>query len=297
MDAWDPSESLPEALLQEASQEGADAPLDAPVDAESDAAADAPAAADVRAADPVKHAVARLDAVTAQAATAQAPGSKTFSALNEPDTETAPPHAGEDEHAPPPGTPGGNRGVPGAGELLEPPDGVSVRRVHDWAFDGYAGERAWMTRSEQQRFDEQQRYGTTYGEITFEGSQLMLEALDLQPGSVIYDLGSGNGRFVAQALLGFPVSRAVGVELLETRFNRSCSALHRLDGLLRRDFAAAQGKEKKDKATDKALDVPPVNKGKLSRQRIHGGFLLLMSHVVCVDVLLHLRLAHWICPA
>ncbi len=48
---------------------------------------------------------------------------------------------------------------------------------------------------------------------------------------------AGNGKFLVQALLTQPIARAVGIELLSARFNKSCTALSRIAAEPRR-FAA-----------------------------------------------------------
>ena len=49
----------------------------------------------------------------------------------------------------------------------------------------------------------------------------------MQAGDVVYDLGSGAGRFVAQACLAIPGLRGVGVELAESRHAVAAAAEQR----------------------------------------------------------------------
>lgn len=68
----------------------------------------------------------------------------------------------------------------------------------------------------------------TYGEITYEGVDKMLGFLRLESGDVFYDLGSGTGKVVMQAVLGSRASLGVGVELSENRHRLAEMALDRL---------------------------------------------------------------------
>lgn len=61
----------------------------------------------------------------------------------------------------------------------------------------------------------------TYGEITFDGAQKLLEYLKLQADDVMYDLGSGVGKLVVQVYLTTPVKKAVGIEFSPTRNNHA----------------------------------------------------------------------------
>jgi hypothetical protein len=56
--------------------------------------------------------------------------------------------------------------------------------------------------------------GLEYGEATFESFYSMLLKSNPQPGDIFYDLGSGIGKKVAIAALGFPFSRSVGIEII-----------------------------------------------------------------------------------
>lgn len=68
----------------------------------------------------------------------------------------------------------------------------------------------------------------TYGEITYEGVDKMLGFLRLEAGDTFYDLGSGTGKVVMQAVLGSRASLGVGVELSENRHKLAEMALGRL---------------------------------------------------------------------
>jgi len=54
---------------------------------------------------------------------------------------------------------------------------------------------------------------STYGEITFEAVEKLIEKLHFTDSDVFYDLGCGVGKMVTQIYLGSPVKKSVGVEL------------------------------------------------------------------------------------
>ncbi len=55
-----------------------------------------------------------------------------------------------------------------------------------------------------------------YGEVDFLSFILLLEKVKPQAGEVFYDLGSGSGRAVFTAALGYDFSKACGIELLDS---------------------------------------------------------------------------------
>lgn len=67
----------------------------------------------------------------------------------------------------------------------------------------------------------------TYGEITPEAFYHLLKEADPKPGDVFYDLGSGTGKAVILAALTFPLSRAVGIEIVDSLYDASISVLER----------------------------------------------------------------------
>lgn len=69
----------------------------------------------------------------------------------------------------------------------------------------------------------------TYGEISPEGIQLLLQRVGAKPGQNYYDLGAGDGKTTMVAwLMGL---NATGIELSEQRFQASCAATDRLRNL------------------------------------------------------------------
>lgn len=76
----------------------------------------------------------------------------------------------------------------------------------------------------------------TYGEITQAAAVTLLADPNVHfpRGGVFFDLGSGLGKFVADAAILVGARRAVGVELSSMRFNMACAALGKIEGLLRK---------------------------------------------------------------
>ena len=76
---------------------------------------------------------------------------------------------------------------------------------------------------------EQSRCGQAagYGELTSDGTRLVLHELRPRRGDVILDLGSGAGRFALQAALAAPTARSIGVELAPSRHAVAISAASR----------------------------------------------------------------------
>lgn len=68
----------------------------------------------------------------------------------------------------------------------------------------------------------------TYGEITYDSLQILLDELQLTEKDVFVDLGSGIGRVVTQVYLNSPVKKSCGVELCETRYFNALEAKERL---------------------------------------------------------------------
>jgi len=74
----------------------------------------------------------------------------------------------------------------------------------------------------------------TYGEISYEAVDKVLNDLCITQEDVLYDLGSGVGKVVLQGYLSFPFKKTVGVELSKKRYDQSVEAKNLLEkkGLL-----------------------------------------------------------------
>ena len=78
--------------------------------------------------------------------------------------------------------------------------------------------------------DEIRRIGgaPTYGEITYEGAEILLNELKLTKKDIFYDLGSGVGKLIVQTYLTTPVKTAIGIELSKNRYNGALKAKEEL---------------------------------------------------------------------
>src|SRR5688572_30636458 len=70
----------------------------------------------------------------------------------------------------------------------------------------------------------------TYGEVTPESVQMMLETVQPQPGEVFYDLGSGTGKAVIFAAILADFARCTGIELVEDLWQAANTARERYEG-------------------------------------------------------------------
>lgn len=69
----------------------------------------------------------------------------------------------------------------------------------------------------------------TYGEITDEAVQKLIDELKLKRTDVFYDLGSGVGRMTVKMHLDSPVKKAVGIELSPSRFQSAVNIQKKLE--------------------------------------------------------------------
>ncbi len=69
----------------------------------------------------------------------------------------------------------------------------------------------------------------TYGEITYEGREMLIKDLKPRKKDKFADLGAGNGKFPMHMLLRTPVKESIGVELSKTRFEQAQSAKKALE--------------------------------------------------------------------
>ena len=69
--------------------------------------------------------------------------------------------------------------------------------------------------------------GHVYGELSHEGAETVLRMMRPAHGDVLYDMGSGAGRFVVHAALALPHVRVVGVELSSVRHSVAFAASKR----------------------------------------------------------------------
>lgn len=60
-----------------------------------------------------------------------------------------------------------------------------------------------------------------YGEITFDGVDILLKELQMGPLDIFYDLGSGFGKMIVQVYLETPVAKSAGIELAFSRIKQA----------------------------------------------------------------------------
>lgn len=56
-----------------------------------------------------------------------------------------------------------------------------------------------------------------YGEITYDSAEILIQDMKVTRDDVLYDLGSGLGKFALQAYLTTPAKKIIGIELSATR--------------------------------------------------------------------------------
>lgn len=93
-----------------------------------------------------------------------------------------------------------------------------ARTLMDNAYKDISG---FMIPSEESALIAQKNADSTYGEITFESLQTILDELPVGREDVFYDLGSGVGKVCVQVALTTPAKRIVGVELSPTRYKHA----------------------------------------------------------------------------
>ncbi|MEM7496148.1 MAG: hypothetical protein AAF471_08610, partial [Myxococcota bacterium] len=120
-------------------------------------------------------------------------------------------------HTIPPGTP--VPPTPQARRVLDP------REVTYILSDIYFGKSGAVPLNKQDHIAFQRAGGNPfYGELKFEGAQMLFKELSLRESDVVVDLGSGIGKFVLQAHLATPAQKVVGVELAEARHKLALGA-------------------------------------------------------------------------
>lgn len=111
-----------------------------------------------------------------------------------------------------------------------------------------------------------------YGEITYAGMEALYPALQLSPGDVFYDLGSGIGKLVLYVALRCQASRAVGLEVGERRHALAEAAAGRLVAELG-DAAKSFGGN---------YGSVELLRADISRQRYHDASVVVLTNL-CMD--------------
>lgn len=75
---------------------------------------------------------------------------------------------------------------------------------------------------------EKKLVNSTYGEMTYDGVEKLMEVAEIKPGEKFIDLGSGNGRAAMQIFVNSDVAESFGVEFHPERFKNAEAALKKL---------------------------------------------------------------------
>lgn len=105
---------------------------------------------------------------------------------------------------------------------------TAIRRLYAdrWGYD--------VSRAEESRVKASEG-SSTYGEMMPSAVDRLVDALDLEPHDVFYDLGSGMGKVVIQVAMTVEIAACVGIELVDSRHKTACDVLAtaREQGVLR----------------------------------------------------------------
>jgi hypothetical protein len=99
----------------------------------------------------------------------------------------------------------------------------------------YAKANGHCITNQERSFIAQSGGDATYGEITYESMQTIIDDLKLTAKDVFCDLGCGTGKVATHVYFNSPVSKSIGIELSETRFNtaqkikQQLEVAHKLD--------------------------------------------------------------------
>ncbi len=73
---------------------------------------------------------------------------------------------------------------------------------------------------------------STYGEISYDSLQYILDREPFSPNDIVYDLGSGVGKVVMQIFLNTPAHKVIGLELSASRNSNAQQALNSFQSML-----------------------------------------------------------------
>lgn len=84
------------------------------------------------------------------------------------------------------------------------------------------------------------KYSTEYGEIQYQGMQNIYQIANDRGIRIFYDIGCGVGKSLIMAImLGY--DKAVGIELVDARYNKACVVLNRIPVKLRKRIEIYNG--------------------------------------------------------
>jgi hypothetical protein len=98
---------------------------------------------------------------------------------------------------------------------------IAVEKLLDW----YYGVHFLLTPKTADIVVENKVDNTVYGEITYQGMQILANKLKLTPRDVFYDLGCGMGKLVLYMYLAKPIKKSVGIEMIGKRYTIADYAL------------------------------------------------------------------------
>ncbi|MEM7588948.1 MAG: hypothetical protein AAF320_02130 [Myxococcota bacterium] len=85
-----------------------------------------------------------------------------------------------------------------------------------------------VSQEERNSIDQSRSSNSTYGELTFEGIQKLVDVLQLSPDDVFFDLGSGVAKIVLYVYRVAGVRKSVGIELSKTRHDAAMEILQQV---------------------------------------------------------------------
>jgi SAM-dependent methyltransferase len=109
---------------------------------------------------------------------------------------------------------------------IKPQKKIDAEKTLQTVYDGLSG---FGIGTEEVKKIEAGGGAPTYGEITTKGTDSLINDLDLGKEDVVFDLGSGEGKFCIQIALETPVKKVVGVELSTSRVRDANTAKNRLE--------------------------------------------------------------------
>ena len=105
---------------------------------------------------------------------------------------------------------------------------LSVEETRDKLNEFYSDLSGFGIPEKEVKFIKKNGGSATYGEITFDSAQELIDYLKITKDDVFYDLGSGVGKFCLHAYLATNVKKSCGIELSGTRYELAVKALNAL---------------------------------------------------------------------
>lgn len=109
----------------------------------------------------------------------------------------------------------------------------------------------------------------TYGEVTPDSMQMMIDSVQPQPGEVFYDLGSGTGKAVIFAAILGDFARCTGIELVEDLWQAANTARERYEAEVKMNLGKS------------SQQVSFINGNMFDQDLSDGG--VVFTHCTCFD--------------